>query len=48
MAKFDETPIDKDPAKEGVLTPPPLRENAARKVLEGVTTLEEAASAVLL
>jgi type IV pilus assembly protein PilB len=26
----------------------PLRENAARKVLEGVTTLEEAASAVLL
>ncbi len=32
MAKFDETPIIKDPAKEGVLTPPPLRENAAQNV----------------
>ena len=28
MAKFDETPIIKDPAKEGVLSPPAIREHA--------------------
>ena len=28
MAKFDETPIIKDPAKEGILSPPDLREHA--------------------
>ena len=32
MAKFDETPILKDPAQEGVLTPPVLREHATAKV----------------
>lgn len=29
MAKFDETPIIQDPAKEGVLGPPPIREHAS-------------------
>ena len=29
MAKFDETPIIKDPAEEGVLTPPDIREYAS-------------------
>ncbi len=28
MVKFDETPIIKDPAKEGLLAPPPIREHA--------------------
>jgi Fe-S oxidoreductase len=32
MAKFDETPILKDPAKEGVLAPPALREHATAEV----------------
>ena len=32
MAKFDETPVLKDPAKEGVLVPPKLRENATAEV----------------
>lgn len=32
MAKFDETPILKDPAKDGVLAPPPLREHATAEV----------------
>ncbi|HWQ83168.1 MAG TPA: hypothetical protein VN363_01300, partial [Anaerolineales bacterium] len=32
MAKFDETPIVKDPAVEGLLVPPPLREHIAREV----------------
>jgi Fe-S oxidoreductase len=32
MAKFDETPIIKDPAKEGILTPPDIREHATDKV----------------
>ncbi len=32
MAKFDETPIIKDPAKEGVLTPPSLREHATANI----------------
>ena len=29
MAKFDETPIIKDPAKEGILAPPTIREHAS-------------------
>ena len=32
MAKFDETPINKDAAKNGILTPPDLREHAAVNV----------------
>jgi Fe-S oxidoreductase len=32
MAKFDETPIVKDPAKEGVVTPPLIREHASEDV----------------
>lgn len=32
MAKFDETPILKDPAKDGVLAPPPLREHVTANV----------------
>jgi Fe-S oxidoreductase len=32
MAKFDETPIIKDPAKEGILVPPALREHATAKI----------------
>jgi Fe-S oxidoreductase len=30
--KFDETPIIKTPARDGILSPPPLRENASLKV----------------
>ena len=33
MAKFDETPIIKDPAVKGVLRPPQLREHASAEVL---------------
>jgi len=32
VAKFDETPINKDAAKNGILTPPDLREHAAVNV----------------
>jgi Fe-S oxidoreductase len=32
VAKFDETPIVRDPAKNGVLSPPILREHASNKV----------------
>src|SRR5512133_2234005 len=32
MAKFDETPILKDPAKNGILRPPALREGASEAV----------------
>jgi Fe-S oxidoreductase len=32
MAKFDETPIIQDPAKEGILAPPPIREHASAEV----------------
>ncbi len=32
MAKFDETPIVKDPAKDGILAAPELREHASREV----------------
>ncbi len=32
MAKFDESPVIKDPAKRGVLTPPDIREHASEEV----------------
>jgi Fe-S oxidoreductase len=32
MAKFDETPIVKDPARQGLLAPPVIREHAAEEV----------------
>jgi Fe-S oxidoreductase len=32
MAKFDETPIIKDPARQGILAPPALREHASEGV----------------
>lgn len=32
MAKFDETPILQDPAKQGVLAPPPIREHATADI----------------
>lgn len=32
MAKFDETPVIKDPAVQGVLSPPDIREHVANEV----------------